>query len=116
MIAGKKLDARTWEVQSVVEKPDPKETPSILASVGRFVMAPYIFHHIPKLKKRGGEIYFSDALDILSKEKRLYGYELDATWYDCGSKIGFYRATVELGMRHKEIGPEAKKYLKKLAL
>lgn len=114
MISGKEIEPRLWEVQNVVEKPDPAKTPSLLASVGRFVVTPEVFKHIPHLEKKGGELYFADALAILAKEGSVYGYELDATWYDCGSKIGFYRANVELGLQHAEIGKEARAYLRKL--
>ncbi len=114
MIAGKEISPRLWEVQNVIEKPDPAKTPSLLASVGRFVVTPDIFRHLPHLEKKEGEFYFADALAILGKQGNVYGYELDATWYDCGSKLGFYRASVELGLMHPEIGNEARKYLRKL--
>ena len=34
--------------------------------------------------------------------------------YDCGSKLGYLQATVELGMRHAEIGKAFGQYLAKL--
>jgi len=109
MIKGEQMDDRTYKVHDVVEKPSVAEAPSSLASVGRFVITPEVFERIPHLKERNGEIYFADALAEFAGEGKLYGHKLDATWYDCGSKKGFYKATVELGKKHPEIGEYAKK-------
>ncbi|MBI2463051.1 MAG: UTP--glucose-1-phosphate uridylyltransferase [Candidatus Spechtbacteria bacterium] len=114
MISGKKIGDRTYQIHGVVEKPDPKDTPSTLASVGRFIITPDIFQYIPKLKKKNGEIYFADALDAVAKQGKLYGYEMDAVWHDCGNKLGFFKATVEFGMKHREIGDEARAFLKRI--
>jgi UTP--glucose-1-phosphate uridylyltransferase len=34
--------------------------------------------------------------------------------YDCGSKLGYLKATVELGLRHPEVGTEFAAYLDRL--
>lgn len=114
MVDGKRVDNTTYKISDVIEKPSPKESPSNLASVGRFIATPEVFQHIPKLKKKGGEIYFADALAILAKQGKLHGRELNARWHDCGSKIGFFRATVELGLCHPEIGKEARSFIKRM--
>ena len=109
MIKGEEIEERTYKIDNVIEKPKVEDTPSTLASVGRFIITPDVFERIPHLEKKDGEIYFSDALAELASEGNLYGYKLDATWYDCGSKKGFYKAVVELGKKHPEIGEYAKK-------
>jgi UTP--glucose-1-phosphate uridylyltransferase len=32
--------------------------------------------------------------------------------FDCGSKLGYLQATIELGLRHPDIGKDFAKYLK----
>jgi UTP--glucose-1-phosphate uridylyltransferase len=99
-------------VEKLVEKPDPKSAPSQLASVGRFVLTPEIFPKIAKVKKKNGEVYLADAIDMLAKEGKVYGHELEGTWYDCGSKAGFLRANLAFALEHPELKSEARKMLK----
>ncbi len=35
--------------------------------------------------------------------------------YDCGSKLGYLQATVELGLRHPEVGAGFRQYLGRLS-
>lgn len=94
---GKRVAARTIKIEKLVEKPDPEDSPSRLASVGRFILTPEIFSKIAKIKKKKGEFYLADAIDILAAEGKVYGYELEGKWYDCGSKTGYLAANLELG-------------------
>mgnify|MGYP001597379557 CR=1 FL=1 len=104
-------DAR---VEKLVEKPDPKNAPSQLASVGRFILTPEIFPKIAKTKKTKGEVYLANAIDKLAQEGRVYGQELEGTWYDCGSKAGFLRANLAFALEHPELRGEIKRILKTL--
>jgi len=38
-------------------------------------------------------------------------YEFDGTRYDCGSKIGYLKATVELALQHPQVKDEFSEYL-----
>jgi len=102
-------------ISGIVEKPAPAEAPSTLAVVGRYILNPRIFHFLEKTHKgAGGEIQLTDAIsDLLSNEK-VYAYEFDGIRYDCGSKLGYLQANVELGMKHPEIGVEFTQYIKSL--
>lgn len=91
------------KIDGIVEKPDPQTAPSHLASVGRFILTPDIFSKIAKTKKTKGEFYLSDAIDMLAQEGKMYGYELEGTWYDCGSKAGYVLANIELAKKHPEL-------------
>lgn len=113
VIKGKSLDARTCLIEEIIEKPKVEDAPSNLVSVGRFVLTSDVFQYINRVQKRNGEMYLSDALAILSREGNMYGYEIDGTWHDCGSKIGFWKANFELGLQHPEIGNDVKKFLRK---
>lgn len=113
VIRGKSLDARTCLIEEIIEKPKVEDAPSNLVSVGRFVLTSDVFQYINRVQKRNGEMYLSDALAILSREGSMYGYEIEGTWYDCGSKIGFWKANFELGLQHPEIGNDVKKFLRK---
>ncbi|MDX1608299.1 MAG: UTP--glucose-1-phosphate uridylyltransferase [Candidatus Spechtbacterales bacterium] len=113
VIDGEKEAERLYKVNNVVEKPEPAEAPSTLASVGRLVLTPDVFEHLenaPLIKK---EVYLASALGTLAENGKMYGYEMDADWHDCGNKFGFWKANFEMGLENKIIKEEAQEYLKK---
>ncbi len=102
-------------IGGIVEKPAPDKAPSTLAVVGRYILNPRIFHYLEKTGKgAGGEIQLTDAIADLLAEEQVYAYEFEGIRYDCGSKLGYLQATVELGMKHPEIGAEFKEYLNQI--
>lgn len=102
-------------ISGIIEKPAPKDAPSTLAVVGRYILNPAIFDFLEQTQKgTGGEIQLTDAIaDLLAAEK-VFAYPFDGTRYDCGSKLGYLQANVELGMKHPEIGAEFTSYLNNL--
>ena len=100
------------KVLDVVEKPDPEEAPSNLASIGRYVLTPEIFDAIRNIGPGvGGEIQLTDALRILIKTQAVYGYVFEGVRYDIGKKIDYLRATVELGVDRDDLGEEFRAFL-----
>ncbi len=99
-------------IKSIVEKPDPSEAPSTLAVVGRYVLTPGVFRHLAAAKPgRGGEIQLTDAIEAILAEERVLAYRFSGERYDCGSKLGYLKAMVELGLRHPEVGAEFAEFL-----
>lgn len=102
-------------ISGIVEKPAPADAPSTLAVVGRYILNPRIFHFLEKTQKgAGNEIQLTDAIADLLAEEKVFAYPFDGIRYDCGSKLGYLQANVELGMKHPEIGSEFTQYLKNL--
>lgn len=100
------------QVSSIVEKPHPDVAPSNLAVVGRYILTPRIFDKLINTPAgAGGEIQLTDAIAALLKEEPVLAYAFDGVRYDCGSKIGYLKATVELGLKHHEVGREFAAYL-----
>lgn len=118
VIGGKEIAPRVWEVHKFVEKPEPKEAPSNMAVVGHYVITPEICELLKKQEPgKGGEIRLADAFATYLKSGRpIYGCEFEGTRYDCGNKLEFLKAQVELGLKHKETGQAFKKYLKSLSV
>jgi len=97
--------AAVTAIRAIVEKPAPKDAPSTLAVVGRYVLTPAIFELLKSAKPgRGGEIQLTDAISALLGRERVLAMRIGGTRYDCGSKLGYLMATVELGLRHPDIG------------
>lgn len=102
-------------VTSIVEKPKPEDAPSNLAVVGRYILTPRIFHHLQNVQPgRGGEIQLTDGIAALMQEQTVLAHTLKGKRYDCGSKMGFLKATVEMGLKHPEVGAEFAQYLREI--
>ena len=115
IIGGKEVAPRTWEINSFVEKPEVEEAPSDLAAVGKYIVTPDIFSAIEKGGMgKDGEQRLADGFIEYLKTKPVYGYQFEGRRFDCGSKIGFLKATVEFGMTHPETSGDFKEYLKNL--
>jgi UTP--glucose-1-phosphate uridylyltransferase len=103
----------TARIHSIVEKPKPKDAPSNLGVIGRYVLTNRIFDVLSEVTPgAGGEIQLTDGISALLKEERALAVRLPGRRFDCGSKLGYLQATVEFGLRHPEIGAEFTKYLK----
>src|SRR5690554_2922545 len=101
IISGPAVDDRTTRVQSIIEKPDPQDAPSTLAVVGRYVLEPEIFDCLRNTQPGvGGEIQLTDGIAALLQKRNVYGFQYEGTRYDCGSKEGFFQATVEIGRKY----------------
>jgi len=107
----------TLRVTSIVEKPAPKDAPSNLAVVGRYLLTPTIFRKLEQTTPgAGGEIQLTDAIAALLQDELVIAHPFEGKRYDCGSKEGYLEATVELALAHPELGEDFRAYLKRLVL
>ena len=96
---------RLEKVRAIVEKPAPDVAPSTLAVVGRYVLTNRIFSYLDKLGKgAGGEIQLTDGIAALMQDEAVLAYRYAGRRFDCGSKLGYLQASVEIGLQHKETG------------
>lgn len=103
---------RVGHVNAIVEKPKPEEAPSDLAVVGRYILTPRIFDLLESTPKgAGGEYQLTDAIASLMDEQQVLTYTFRGPRYDCGSKLGYLKASVELGLKHPELKDEFLDYL-----
>lgn len=115
MVAGPRLDERLSRVDDIVEKPAPAEAPSDQAIVGRYILTPAILEKLKSTQRgAGNEIQLTDAIAELRKSEEIYAYSFEGRRYDCGSKIGYLEANVEIALQHEEMADEFKNYLKNL--
>ena len=106
---------RLVAIDDLVEKPKREEAPSNLIVTGRYLLPPEIFDYLERTPPgRGGEIQLTDGMRLLAKDKGLWAYRYEGECYDAGDKLGFLKATVELGLRNPELGPAFRAYLKSL--
>ena len=100
------------EMTAIVEKPEPSQAPSTLAVAGRYVLSGNIFKELEALPRGvGGEIQLTDGIANLLRKEKVYAFRYQGKRYDCGSKLGFLQATVDLGEHHHEVGAEFSDWL-----
>jgi UTP--glucose-1-phosphate uridylyltransferase len=117
IVDGDRVDDRITKVRRMIEKPNPADAPSRMGVAGRYILTPAVFDHIRSNPRgAGGEIQLTDGIAKLMDTEGVHAYQYRGKRYDCGSKEGFLEATVELALKHAEVGPGFREYLKTLPL
>ena len=107
-------EGRVARISRIVEKPKAGTTTSTLGVVGRYVLTPRIFHHLRTMPAgAGGEIQLTDGIARLLDDEKVLALEFEGRRYDCGNKLGYLEATVELGLKHPEFGAAFAEFLKR---
>jgi UTP--glucose-1-phosphate uridylyltransferase len=103
------------EVKDVVEK--PVKPPSTLCIIGRYILPPQIFLELERRERgAGNEIQLTDAMKRLLGRMPFHALRSTCARYDCGDKVGFLQANIEVGLRRPDIAPALKAILAKLKL
>ena len=101
------------QMESIVEKPAPEAAPSTLAQFGRFVLSPRVVEILETTALgKGNELYLTDAIDTLSRERQVLVQQVEGTWFTTGDPLNFLKATVEYALAHPEYGPGFAEYLR----
>ena len=99
----------------MVEKPQPGQEFSLYSILGRCVLPPEIFDILDNTPPgAGGEIQLTDAMGTLARRDGMTAVDFTGTRYDMGNKLGIMQASVEVALRHPEIGEDFRAYLKEL--
>jgi UTP--glucose-1-phosphate uridylyltransferase len=108
---------RLFDVTGMVEKPKLEDAPSKNAIIGRYILTPAIFAEIEQTELgAGGEIQLTDGIKGLMSKEKVYGFNFEGIRHDAGDKLGMLQATVEFGLKHADLGPKFRDYLKSLSL
>ena len=108
---------RLQRMTAIVEKPEPKDAPSTLAVIGRYVLTPKIFDKLEQTQRgAGGEIQLTDAIEALMDEQSVYTYQFEGTRYDAGTTMGWLMATVDIALQRPDLGNELRNHLRSLDL
>ena len=117
IVAGTEVNDRLMDVNRIVEKPAAADAPSRLGVAGRYILTPGVFHEIASQPRGvGGEIQLTDGIAGLLRREKVFAYRYEGKRYDCGSKEGFLQANVELALKHPQLGPGFRDYLRSLEI
>ena len=112
IVSGSIVNDHLVDVSAIVEKPLPEEAPSTLAVAGRYILTPGIFDELAQQQQGvGGEIQLTDAIASMLRREKIFAFRYEGKRYDCGSKLGFLQATVDLAQQHAEVGERFTQWL-----
>ena len=109
------INKKTNKIKTIIEKPSKESSPSNYAGLGRYIVSPNIFDELEDLKLGvGNEYQFTDAMKNLMNKEKFYACNLDATYYDTGSKLGYLKANIDYALEREELKESLKDYLNNL--
>jgi len=112
-VKAEQLAERVFNITDMVEKPKREEAPSDMAIIGRYVLTPQIFSILEQQQPgKGGEIQLTDAILKLSGQEKVYGCLFEGLRHDCGDKLGFLKATVDMALKREEFSKDFEAYLR----
>jgi UTP--glucose-1-phosphate uridylyltransferase len=110
-----KIDGDLTEVLGLVEKPDPKDAPSRMAVMGRYILQPEVMRVLDKGQRgAGGEIQLTDAIAELIGTQPMHALKVNSVRHDCGDKAGFVIANLAIALERDDIAPKVREYLARL--
>ena len=107
-------DGRLVEVKGLVEKPDPKDAPSNLSIIGRYVLLPHVLMALARMDRgAGGEVQLTDAMAKMIGFTPFHGLRYQGTRFDCGDKVGYLEAQIAFALKRPDLAPQVQEFLKK---
>lgn len=104
IVAGDKVDDKTLKMTKMVEKPNPKDAPTNLATPGRYILSKEIFDILEEIPRgAGGEYQLTDAINVLANKKAVYSYTFEGERFDTGSVKGYLNATMDFALRDESL-------------
>lgn len=106
-----------FKCTDMIEKPSVDKILSLYSILGRCVLTSEIFDILDNTPAGvGGEIQLTDAMKVLARSKGMMAVDFTGKRYDMGNKLGIMQASVEVALKHPQIGKDFKKYLQELSL
>ncbi|MGD1876618.1 MAG: UTP--glucose-1-phosphate uridylyltransferase GalU [Kiloniellaceae bacterium] len=107
-------DGRLAKAKGLVEKPDPKDAPSTLSIIGRYILQPEIFDELDRQDKgAGGEIQLTDAMARTIGSQAFHGLRFEGKRFDCGNKAGFLEANIAYALDRDDLRETARDIIRR---
>jgi UTP--glucose-1-phosphate uridylyltransferase len=106
-------DGRLVEVTGLVEKPEPKDAPSNLSIIGRYVLLPDVIGHLARMERgAGNEVQLTDGMARMIGTTPFHGLRYEGRRFDCGDKIGFLEAQIAFALQRPEMAAQVRAFLR----
>ena len=106
---------KSFSLSHVVEKPKVSEAPSRYAIIGRYILSREIFNHLENdTNKKHGEIQLTTSIEKLVEQKEVRGFVFEGKRIDVGQPLGFVKANITFGLKHKKFGKEIAQFVREV--
>ena len=106
------FDPATGILRSLVEKPEPEEAASDLASYGRYLLTPEIFKYLdPNNTGKDGELWTTDAIAALIPTGRVYVKETTGKWVTTGDPKNYFLSHLEYVLSSTDYADDVRKFV-----
>ena len=112
-----KIKAKTNnQIETVIEKPDPKDAPSNLCIFGRFIFSNKIIKVLTKTAVARGELWLTDAINNLSQTDKVLvePTDKDSYWHTTGDPLNFLKANLAIAYLNPDLKKDLTSYIKSL--
>lgn len=115
-IAGVSMEDSGYQrIHTLVEKPAPQDAPSNLGVIGRYILDPVVFSQLRGVQAgAGGEIQLTDGIAAMIGDYPTLALPLQGDRFDCGSRHGFIKATIEYAMDHDDLSEDVLDHIQAL--
>jgi UTP--glucose-1-phosphate uridylyltransferase len=114
IVQGSIVKERTILMESMIEKPKPEESQSTLATPGRYILTSDIFKILKEIPRGAGNEYqLTDAINGLSKKRKVYAHEFYGERYDTGNLVGYLDATIDFALQDEALKGDMINIIKK---
>ncbi len=116
---GQEVEPGIIKIEKIVEKPGHGQAPSTYATVSGFVFTPQLMSYAAKVKPMpNGEYGYTDLVQAMIDDGQpVYAAKIKGgAFYNCGNKIDYIKATIEVALQRPDMGAELKNYLKNLKI
>ncbi|MBO7664756.1 NTP transferase domain-containing protein [Candidatus Saccharibacteria bacterium] len=105
-------DPTTGILRGLVEKPEPEEAASDLASYGRYLLTPEIFRYLdPNNTGKDGELWTTDAIAALIPTGRVYVKETTGKWVTTGDPKNYFLSHLEYVLNNTDYADDVRKFI-----
>jgi UTP--glucose-1-phosphate uridylyltransferase len=113
----KQITPNLLQISNITEKPDPKDAPSNLAVIGRYVLSHKIFTSLEEMATYsiGEELQLSDAINnMMQNSEKVFAYKLQGMRYDIGTPLGWIKAVIGTALQDVHYGPHIQRFINDL--
>lgn len=110
----KQITPSLFHVGDLIEKPHPKEAPSNLAVIGRYVLSHKIFQGLEEVSSYGAnnELQLTDGISQMMKNnEKVFAYKIQGTRYDIGNPIGWIKAIIGFALQDPLYAPHIRNFI-----
>src|SRR6202012_3382149 len=106
-------DGRLVEVLGLVEKPAPKDAPSNLSIIGRYILMPEVIGFLSRMERgAGNEVQLTDGMAKLIGKQPFHGLRYEGRRFDCGDKVGYLEAQIAFALKRPDLSDAVQAFLK----